>query len=117
MYRFLYEVISTETQHTLPIYCTYAKKTKKKKKKGENMETEEESDNNTDENDEKTDMTEISDEEPETQLTDDKGMDLQIIPDIFATFPSDTALKQMASAFGLTNIHYNFFCSILRYIQ
>ncbi len=37
MYRFLYEVISTETQHTLPIYCTYAKKNKKKKKKREKI--------------------------------------------------------------------------------
>lgn len=40
-------------------------------------------------------------EESKEELTENGNDDLQTIPNIFAKFPSDNALKQMATSFGL----------------
>jgi hypothetical protein len=96
MYGFLYEVTSTPTENTLPIYCTYAKEETVEKK------------TITDSEDiQATDATETGQLLIETGDTDkpklnkEKKPNLEAFSHQFAKFPSDDSLKSMASAFGL----------------
>ncbi len=97
MYGFLYEVTSTETENTLPIYRTYTMQQKDRINKKTN---------NTGQPDSQQDDVELHmeqnfNEETKDEMNENKIKDLQKVEKQFAKFPSTKALKQMATSFGL----------------
>ena len=98
MYGFLYEVTTTETENTLPIYRAYTVQQKDRiNKKTNNMGRPD-----SQQGDVELHMEQNFIEETKDEMNENEIEDLQKVEKQFAKFPSDKALKQMATAFGLT---------------
>jgi len=98
MYGFLYEVTSTETENTLPIYRTYTMQQKDRiTKKTSNTGLPD-----SQQGDVELHMDQNFIAEAKEDMNENKIEDLQKVENLFAKSPSTKSLKQMAKAFGLT---------------
>ena len=93
MYGFLYEVTTTETENTLPIYRAYTVQQKDRINKKTNNTGQPDSQ----QGDVELHMEQNFIEETKDEMNENKIEDLQKVEKQFAKFPSTIALKQMAT--------------------